>query len=230
MENNYYSPIQEVNKSKYISKAYLWMFIGLLCTTLTAYYMVASDLVWMAYAFSWLPYTLLIAKIALVIFLSGRIYKMKVMTARIIFVAYSVLTGITFSTLAFIYGMDTVFLAFAFAAILFGCLSIIGFTTKQDFSSMGKIFLVGLLVLFAVGLIGMFVNLAAFDLIIGLVGVILFLGITIYDTQKMKNVLVAAEGNEQELEKISIYFALQLYLDFINIFIYLLRIMGRGRD
>lgn len=214
---------------KFTAKAYLWMFIGLVCTAVTAFYMVASGLVTAIVFNSAVPMILIGAKIALVVFLSARLHKLSVGASKAIFIAYSFLTGITFSTIGYIYDLNTIFIAFAFTAVLFACLAIIGFTTKKDMASFGPLLLGGLVALFVVHIIGIFINLAAFDLFIGLAGVILFLGVTIYDTQKMKNAYNMAQNDHMMLEKLSIFFALELYLDFINIFIYLLRIMGRKK-
>ncbi|MDA3732926.1 Bax inhibitor-1/YccA family protein [Niameybacter massiliensis] len=227
MENNQYSSIRQSSSYNYINKAYLWMFVGLLCTALTSYVMIATDLIWVVYSFSWLPFAMIIAKIALVIFLSSRIYKMQTSTARMVFIGYSILTGITFSVIFFMFDITSVFIAFAFAAILFACLSIIGFTTEKDFSSIGNLCFMGLFILLGIGVVGFFINLSGYDLLIGLFGVIVFLGLTIYDTQKMKNTFGAVEQQSEMMEKVAIYFALELYLDFINIFIYLVRMMGK---
>lgn len=227
MENNQYSSIKREQNYNYINKAYLWMFVGLLCTAFTAYSMISTDLVWVVYSFSWLPFAMIIAKISLVIFLERKLYTMQASTARMVFIGYSVLTGVTFSVIFFMFDITSVFLAFIFAAILFACLSIIGFTTQKDFSSIGNLCFIGLFVLIGIGIVGFFINLSGYDLLIGLFGVIIFLGLTIYDTQKMKNTFSEIEQRPEIGEKVAIYFALQLYLDFINIFIYLLRIMGK---
>ena len=225
----------EVTKSKSIdplykftAKTFLWMFIGLAITAATAFYMVATGLVYAVVLNRWMPIALGIATLVMVVFISRRIYQLPAKVAKMLFVVYAVLTGVTFSSLGFIYDITTIYWAFGFTALMFGCLAGIGYTTKKDLTSFGPLMVVGLIMLIVFSLIGIFVNLPAVDFAISIIGVILFLGITIYDTQKMKNTYYHYQNDEVMLEKLSTFFALELYLDFINLFIYLLRIMGRN--
>lgn len=219
-----------ISFGSYIAKVYLWMFIGVLCTAITAFVMVETSVIWIVYDYTWIPFALLIAKVILVSYLSSRIYDMSIARVKGIFIGYSILTGVTFAALGLCFGTTSVFMAFGFASILFACLSIIGLTTQKDYSSLRGLLFVGIIILCVISGIGMFFDLSAFDLAIGIIGTIIFLGITIYDTQKMKQAFLV-EGNTEVLERQSIYFALSLYLDFINILIYLIRILGRqSRD
>lgn len=213
---------------KFTAKAYLWMFLGLLCTAATGFIMISTGMVYAVFMYSWLPFVFIIAKIAVVVFLTSRIHQMSETKSKAIFIGYSVLTGITFSVVGLLFDVDTLFLAFGFSAVLFACLGIIGYTTKKDMTSLGPVLFGGLIALLIVSFIGIFINLSAIDLLISLVGVILFLGITVYDTQKMKRTYMSCQNDHAMLGKLSIFFALQLYLDFINIFLYLVRIMGRN--
>lgn len=214
---------------QFTAKAYLWMFIGLMCTALTSIFMLWTGFVYFTVMYTWIPLALIAAKLILVGFLSARIHKMSAAKSRIIFILYSFLVGITFSAIGLIYDLPTIFIAFLFAAILFACLAIIGFTTKKDMTKFGPLLFGGLIALLLVELIGMFIGFQGMDLLIGLFGIILFLGLTVYDTQKMKNYYNVYQNDHMMLDKLSIFFALQLYLDFINMFLYLLRIMGRKK-
>ena len=212
---------------QFTAKAFLWMFIGLLATGITGVYLYGSGLARTIAMNRTLPFVFAGLQLLLVIVLSSRIQKLSIGASRTIFIAYSVLTGVTFSSLGYMYNIRTIFVAFLFTAVLFGCLSFIGFTTKKDMTSFGPLLLGGLVALIIINIIGIFINLTAFDLFIGLAGVLIFLGLTAYDTQKMKRTYTMVQNDHLMLEKLSIFFALQLYLDFINIFLYLLRIMGR---
>jgi hypothetical protein len=212
---------------KYTAKAFLWMFLGLLATGFTGLYVYGSGLAATIAMNRTLPFALAGLQLFLVIMLSRRIQTLSVGASRSIFIAYSVLTGVTFSSLGYMYEIRTIFIAFLFTSVLFACLSVIGFTTKKDMTSFRPLLLGGLVALILVNIIGIFMNLAAFDLLIGLLGLLVFFGLTVYDTQKMKRTYTMVQNDHMMLEKLSIFFALQLYLDFINMFLYLLRIMGR---
>lgn len=214
---------------KHVAKTYLWMFFGLAITFAIGLSLYASNLVFFFYAIPMLSIVLLIAQLGLVIFLSARITKISVNACRAVFVAYSALTGITIGAVLAVYGASIAMLAFGVSAFFFGCMAAAGLITKRDVSGFRSLVVFGLLALIVMQLINMFLHLDSFDTIICLAGVAIFLGITTYDSKKTKDLYYAFEGNQEMLDKASIYSALELYLDFINLFLYLVRLLGKKK-
>ena len=211
-------------------KTFASMGLGLLITALVAFGMVTTNMTLRLYvSYPIAPMLLLFAQLGVAVAFAARLAKMKAATARILFVAYSILMGVTFSTLAFVYDLGSIGIAFGITAVYFGCLVIIGYTTKMNLLRFGPILMGGLLTLIIVEvvmtLLGMDITTRGFTAI----GLLLFTGITAYDTQKMKALYHSYEGDESMLSKLSIYSAFDLYLDFINIFLYILRFVG-NRD
>ena len=214
-----------MENNKIFGKVFMWMFIGLLVTFLTVYVVSVNDN--MLYnIFSGVTYFLLIIiELVLVIFLSARIKKMQVTTARIVFILYSFVTGLTFGSIFVVFELTSIILVFLIAASLFGLFALIGYFTKLDLTKLGTILLMMLLGVVICVIVNMFLNNSTFDLVISCISIIVFLGFTAYDIQKIK--LLAYEFEEEG--KVAIIGALELYLDFINIFLDLLRIFG-NRD
>ena len=214
-----------MENNKIFGKVFMWMFIGLLVTFLTGYVVSVNDN--MLYnIFSGVTYFLLIIiELVLVIFLSARIKKMQVTTARIVFILYSFVTGLTFGSIFVVFELTSIILVFLIAASLFGLFALIGYFTKLDLTKLGTILLMMLLGVVICVIVNMFLNNSTFDLVISCISIIVFLGFTAYDIQKIK--LLAYEFEEEG--KVAIIGALELYLDFINIFLDLLRIFG-NRD
>lgn len=144
-----------------------------------------------------------------------------------LFFAYAVLNGITFSAVFFAYDVQILLTVFALTSLYFGVLAAYGWFTKRDLSGLRPILTAGLIFLLVFWLISMFLPLSGFDRIICFVGLAVFMGLTAYDTQKIKQLHAAFEGDYEMSKKASIFAALQLYLDFINIFLYILRLLGR---
>ncbi len=215
--------------NSYATKTFLWMFGGLMATFITAIMMYASG-IWAAiFSVPYLAVILLIAEMLVVITLSARINKLKSTTAVVLFFVYAILNGVVFSTFFVMY--DLVFLIFVFGitALFFGGLACYGFVTKKDLTKLGPILIGGLIFMMIFYVFALFINLEAFDIVISFIGLALFMGLTAYDTQKIKMYYNAYGTDSEMAKKTSIICALQLYLDFINIFIYLLRILGRKR-
>lgn len=216
---------------KYTAKTFGWMCIGLLITFCSALIIALSPQ--MAIVLLTTPgisIGLGIAQIAVVLFLSVRINKMSVGTATSLFLGYSFLTGITFSGLFYAYGFGKVIGVFLLTAIYFGALAAFGYFTDVDLSSMGRILSFGVIFLIISGLILLFVDIPFLDTVMCLAGIAIFLGLTAYDTQKIRQQYSMYSSNPELLAKASIFSALSLYLDFINLFIYLLRFMGNRND
>ncbi|MBO5789229.1 MAG: Bax inhibitor-1/YccA family protein [Clostridia bacterium] len=173
---------------------------------------------------------LLIAQVITVVSFSNMLHRAKFGTVLAMFIAYSILTGISISYVFVLYDLSNIFLCFAAAALCFAILAILGHSTRRDLSSLGRYFLVGLIGLLLLTLVGYFIHSTGFEILICCIGLVLFLGITAYDTQRLRQFAEQhGEGDEEMAQKVSIYFAMQLYLDFINIFLYIIRLFGRQR-
>lgn len=214
---------------KHVAKTYLWMFIGLAVTFAVGMGLYRSNLIYQFYAVPMMSIALLAAQIVLVVWLSARITKLSLTACRAIFLGYSALTGVTVGAVLAIYGAPVAMFAFGVASLFFGCMAVAGLITKRDVSGFRYIIVFGLVALLLMQLVNMFLNLSSFDTMICFIGVALFLGITTYDAKKTKDYFYAFEGNQAMLDKVSVYSALNLYLDFINLFLYLIRLLGRRR-
>ena len=207
---------------------YLWMALALCVTGMTAAYIASNlQLIEAVVMNRGLFFGLIIAELALVWILAARIMKMSFATAGLMFAAYSILNGITMSVLFMAYTAESISTTFFITAGTFGAMAVIGYTTKTDLSSYGKIFLMALIGLIIASVVNIFMQSSVLYWIISYAGVLIFVALTAYDTQKIKQMLMTYgdEVNEQT-QKIALLGSLTLYLDFINLFIYLLRIFG----
>ena len=157
------------------------------------------------------------------------INKIPAIVATLVFLAYAALNGVTFSIIFLVYSLGSIAYTFFITAAMFGATSVFGFITKMDLSRIGGILMMALIGLIIASVVNIFVASEIFDWIISYVGVAIFVGLTAYDTQKIKNMSSGIDSSSEEGGKASIMGALALYLDFINLFLFLLRIMGRRR-
>ncbi len=215
----------EVEERTFISKVYIWMGLGLLVTAITAYFVVSSGFVYTLASNTILFYGIIIAELGLVIYLSSRIQKMSAEAATTTFLIYSALNGITLSIIFIMYTEASVASTFMTTALTFGAMSAYGYFTKRDLTTMGSYLQMALIGLIIASVINMFWANSTMYWIISYVGVLLFVGLTAYDTQKIKRIGATVEG-VQATQKVAIMGALTLYLDFINLFLMLLRILG----
>lgn len=214
--------------SKFFSKVYLWMFIGLLISGGVAYYTsVTPAMIRMVYSSFNL---ILIIELIVVIAFSALRNKVSPLVAKILFITYSAISGLTLSSIFLVYKIESVGLVFLSAAVMFGLLALYGYITKQDLSSLGKILIFALLAIVVMSLINIFVGNESFDIFISIVSVVIFLGLTAWDMQALKAMYNYYSSDERELGKMAIYGALDLYLDFINIFLSLLNLFGKSKD
>lgn len=227
------SPVLTGAQSAYralMRKVYLWMTLALTVTGLTSFYIASNPGMLQAIFTSrgafWL---LVIAELALVFILSARIMRMSFATAGIMFVAYSVLNGVTMSFIFIAYTQSSIAGAFFVTAGTFLAMSLVGYATKRDLSSFGSMFLMALIGLIIASVVNIFWANSVLYWVITYVGVLLFVGLTAYDTQKIKYML-QAYGDEvnESTQKLALLGSLTLYLDFINLFLYILRIFGRN--
>ncbi len=208
-------------------KVYLWMTLALAITGFTSMIVLSNEqFVFTIISNQVLFWGLIIGELVLVFVISGRINKMSITTATILFVLYAVVNGLTLSPLLFAFTKASIAKVFFITAGTFGVMSVIGYTTKTDLSSMGKILFMALIGLIIATVVNLFMHNSTLDLIISYAGVLIFVGLTAWDTQKIKNMLAMCEEPNEQAHKIALMGSLALYLDFINLFIYLLRILG----
>lgn len=220
---------QNETLARYTAKTYLWMFLGLVISFAAAYGFMISGLYLSMLMNDTIIFLLCLVEIILVMVLAARIKKMSVAGATIMFLLYALINGITLTSLFYVFEISSLIWIFAATAGMFGIMGAWGYFTKQDLSGWRKVLMFGLIGLIIMGVLGLFLNLGSLDLIVCLVGVAVFLGFTAYDTQKIKALYHFYESDPVMLRKASIFSALQLYLDFINLFLYLLRLFGRRK-
>ncbi len=209
----------------FMRKVYSWMSIGLLITTLVSYFLLQTGLI-LNFLNSTTMIILMILQLGAVITLSGWAMRMSTPLAGFIFLLYSALTGLTFSTIFLIYTLGSIINVFLTASLMFGVISAWAFFTKKDLSAWGTFFFMGLVGIVIASIINIFLANSALGFVISVVGVLVFAGLTAYDTQKIKEMhLVRISGGQAEANT-AIVGALILYLDFINLFLMLLRLFG----
>ncbi len=222
--------IDEVFKTV-MRRVYLWMALGLIVTTGAALATAMTSFGNLIFSSIYIFYGLMFGELILVMVLSAGIQKLHPALAGVMFFAYAALNGVTLSAIFLVYQLGSIGMAFLVAACLFGAMSLIGYSTKKDLSSWRSFLMMGLIGLVIAMVVNIFLASSGLDWIISIVGVLLFLGLTIFDTQRIKRMTVQSMqlGDEAVAMKMGILGALKLYLDFINIFLYLLRFFGRRR-
>jgi FtsH-binding integral membrane protein len=212
-------------------KVYVWMTLAMIITGFTAYYVATSQTLLTAiYSNSMVFYGLILAEFALVFVLSSMINKLSLLTATLMFVLYSVVNGATLSFIFLAYTASSITSVFFITAATFASMALYGYFTKKDLSSWGRILTMGLIGIVIASLVNIFLHNSGLNLIISYVGVLVFVGLTAYDTQKIKQMMLEAPDAGEHMQKIALLGALSLYLDFINLFLMLLRILGSSRD
>lgn len=213
---------------QYTARTFLWMVLGLMVTFGVAIVSWMSGVWYLALQAHWV---LLIATLVMSFTMAARIERMRVGTAVAIFIAFSVLFGMTLSVYLVVFEFMSLVLAFAATAVYFGALAAYGYFTKRDLSGIRTILFSGLIFLIVFGLLSMFIpGLNAMDRVVCLIGIAVFLAYTAYDTQKIRAFYHYYAGFPDMLAKASIFSALQLYLDFLNLFLYLLRFLGNRKN
>jgi FtsH-binding integral membrane protein len=222
----------QVLVNTFVRSVYNWMAVGLALTGFIAYYVANSpSLLRLILGNQLIFFGLIIAELALVFSISARVNKMKASTATALFVLYAALNGATLSVIFIAYTSSTITSTFFICAGTFIACSIFGWTTKRDLTSLGGFMFMGLIGIIIASVVNLFIRSSAMTMIISYVGVLVFVGLTAYDTQKIKNMALAQPADLEAgvIRKGAILGALSLYLDFINLFLMLLRIMG-SRD
>ena len=217
----------------FVNRVYNWMFCGLMITTIIAWgiakYAVSSEAALKQVMGLALP--LMIVELLLVIVLSAAIRKLSAPVAGALFIAYSALNGFTLSPILLFYTQTSVFLAFGSCALMFAATSTFGYMTGMKLDTLGSYCFMGLIGIIIASLVNFFLHSQTLDYILSYAGIAIFVGLTAWDTQKVRRIGEQAgeDAQSDDMRKVAIVFALSLYLDFINIFLYLLRIFGRRR-
>ncbi|MGJ3237316.1 MAG: Bax inhibitor-1/YccA family protein [Anaerolineae bacterium] len=230
-------PLVDIDVRPLMRTVYLWMMFGLLTTALISWFIAAQPLQVIAQISNlWLP--IVILQLGLVIGISWGFNKLSSTVAGGLFFLYAALNGVMFGVLFFAYIAQGQSMAIANAFLttagLFGTMTVVGYTTKVDLSKWGSFLMMGVIGLFIAIIVNMFLGSSMLDFIISVVGVLIFTALTAYDTQRIKemaaNMVMQGSSQSELASKLAIMGALKLYLDFINIFLFLLRLFGGGRD
>jgi FtsH-binding integral membrane protein len=223
----------QVMVNDFVRSVYNWMCIGLALTGFVAYYVSTSEsLLRLVFGNNFLFFGLIIVELALVFSLAGMVNRMSAGTATALFVIYSALNGVTLSFIFILYARASIVSTFFICSATFlGC-SIYGWTTKRDLTSLGGFLMMGLIGIIIASVVNVFIGSSAVSAVVSYIGVIVFVGLTAYDTQKLKNMALTQPAglDGAVIRKGAILGALSLYLDFINLFLMLLRIFGQGRE
>lgn len=235
--SNYLKDYEEVTTSvtfasayaTLMRKVYLWMTLALVVSGLSAYYVAGNEqLLLTLFSNSATLWILIIAELGLVFTLSAAINKLSFPVAACLFAGYSILNGVTLSFIFLAYSMTSIATTFFVTAGTFASMAIIGTITRRDLTKIGSLLFMALIGLIIAGVVNIFLHNSMMDLIVSAIGVLIFVGLTAYDAQKIKQQMEAygTEVNSQT-QKLAILGALSLYLDFINLFLYLLRFFGK---
>lgn len=206
------------------SKVFLWMFIGLLVSFGTGWYVFNNENMFYNVVDKWMIIT--IVELGLAFVFSLFINKLSTLWAKILYVLYSFTTGLTFAVIFAVYELSSIIYVFGITSFLFLVLAIYGYKTKKDLTKLSTILFVGLFGIVIAGIVNIFLNNTMMDLIITVVGIVVFMGFIAYDMQKIKEIIYSIE----DPDKAGIIGAFELYLDFINLFIKLLRLFGKSKD
>jgi uncharacterized protein len=223
----------EVLVSDYVRSVYNWMGIGLALTGFVAYYVSTSEsILRLVFGNPLLLLVLVVAELGLVFSIAGMVNRMSAGTATALFVIYSGLNGVTLSSIFLIYVQSSIVSMFFVSAAMFVACSLYGWMTQKDLTSLGGFMMMGLIGIVIASLVNLFIKSTGVSMIISYIGVFVFIGLTAYDTQKIKNMAMTQPANLDGavVRKGAILGALSLYLDFINLFLMLLSIFGQRRD
>ena len=226
-------PTAEILVNDYVRSVYNWMCIGLALTGFVAFYVSSNEAIMrLVFGNSIIFFGLILAELALVFAIAGRVNKMSATTATALFVIYSSLNGVVLSFIFLAYTRTSIFSTFFICAATFLACSIYGWTTKRDLTSLGGFLFMGLIGIIIASVVNWFIRSSAMSMIVSYIGVFVFVGLTAYDTQRIKNMALAQPAglDGTVVRKGAILGALSLYLDFINLFLMLLRIFGQSRD
>lgn len=215
----------------FLTRVFSWMFIGLAITAFVAWYFASNSnlmsLLHTQAGMTTLGWIVMLAPLGLVLLMGFRFQKMSSGTMTLIFGLYSVLMGMSLSFILLVFTSSSIFQTFAITAGMFGAMAILGYTTKTDLSKFGSILMMGLIGIILASVVNWFIGSSTLEYIISFLGVLIFTGLTAYDTQKLKRIGSGQDAyGKENTNKLVIMGALTLYLDFINLFLFLLRFLG----
>jgi len=218
-------------ETNFINRVYGWMTFGLAVTGLIAYFTATSPaMTKLCLANQWVYMLLILAEFGLVVALSAAIKKINAGAATFGFLLFAILNGLTLSVIFLSYEMGSIAASFFAASGTFGVMSLVGYVTKKDLTGLGSLCFMGLIGIIIASLVNLFLGNAKLDYIISIIGILVFIGLTAYDTQKIKQLATASgEFERDDFKKFAIIGALALYLDFINLFLFILRLFGNRR-
>ncbi len=222
---DYRSREEELSVAQFFNSVYAWMCVGLATTAAVAYGVAHFAPQLMNSGVGWIS---LIAQIALVVTISNAVNRVSTPVATALFVLYSALVGLTFSVLFYVYSHATLGIVFAETAGVFGAMSVYGFVTKRDLTRLGSFFTMALIGLIIAMVVNWFAHSSTLQWIISCVGILLFVGLTAFDTQRLKAIAMQTSSNPAVASRLAIVGSLTLYLDFINLFIFMLQVFGGG--
>lgn len=232
MENisvQYSESTMAAEQQRFMVRVYNWMTAGLVVTAGVAYSVATSPNLVQAIANPWILFPLIIAQLGLVFWLASRVMQMSAAQATGVFMLYSALTGVTLSFVFLAYTAASLTSTFLVTAGTFGAMSFYGYTTKRDLTAMGSFLFMGLIGIIIASLVNFFLQSPMIYWLVTYAGVLIFVGLTAYDTQKIKEMNILGNEGTEEDTKEAVRGALTLYLDFINLFLMLLRVMGNRR-
>jgi FtsH-binding integral membrane protein len=222
--------VVQTDVKSFLLRVYNWMAMGLAITGLTAFAVSSSEtLISIIFGNPILFWGLIIVEFLMVLGLSAAINKIPSIVAVGLFFAYAFLNGITLSFIFLAYTKSSIYSTFLICAMMFAAVSVLGYITKMDLSKMGSMLFMALIGLIIASVVNIFLENSTLYWIISYAGVLIFVGLTAYDTQKIKQMAYSVEAGSETGKKAAIFGALQLYLDFINLFLMLLRILGNRR-
>lgn len=213
----------------FMQQVFVTMALGLLITGMAAWYVSQSPALISLFLTGITKYVVMFAPLIFVIVLASRIHKMSFTAASLTFATYSLINGISFAFIFLVFDLGTIFKVFLITAGTFGAMALAGATTKLDLSKMGSILFMALIGIIIASLVNWFVGSPMIDYLISIAGVLVFSGLTAYDTQKLIRIGAQVDPEAEASRKMALMGALNLYLDFINLFLFMLRIFG-GRD
>ena len=229
-------PVSDVKLQEIFTKAmtqvYLWMAMGLMLTAVVSVVVVSSPfLLGLVFGTPAIIWGLLIFELILVIAISRVVMSVSSGAGLALFFVYAAVNGLTLSVIFLVYDLGTIGLAFITTAVTFGVMSVVGYTTKQDLTRWGGLLLMALIGLIIASIVNMFLASTALDWIVTYAGILIFMGLTVYDTNRIKKMTyaLASQGETNLADRIAVMGALRLYLDFINLFLFILRLLGRRR-
>lgn len=215
----------------FLTKVFFLVFLGIVISTLTASFLTGKIIINLLNRIPYLFFIIIFLQLGIALNFSRRLYKMSKITALLSYIFYCLSLGLTFAVLPFIYEGESLVFAGAMSACLFGAMVIVGLTIKADLSKFSNLLFMGLLMIVVVSLINnFFIHSKATDLFLAYIGIFVFLGLIAYDMQRLRTMYLDGYRNDNMFDKLAIYGAFGLYLDFINLFVRLLQIFGRRRD